>query len=88
MIDLYYWPTPNGNKITIMLEECGLDYIIHPINITAGDQFQPKFLKLSPNNRMPAIVDLAHFESVFASPKKKVTPPTGEPAILHSIPQW
>lgn len=57
MIDLYYWPTPNGNKITIMLEECGLGYIIHPINITAGDQFQPEFLKLSPNNRMPAIVD-------------------------------
>ena len=57
MIDLYYWPTPNGNKITIMLEESGLDYTIHPINITAGDQFQPNFLKLSPNNRMPAIVD-------------------------------
>jgi len=57
MIDLYYWPTPNGNKITMMLEECGLDYTIHPINITAGDQFQPEFLKLSPNNRMPAIVD-------------------------------
>ena len=57
MIDLYYWPTPNGNKITIMLEECGLDDTIYPINITAGDQFQPDFLKLSPNNRMPAIVD-------------------------------
>lgn len=57
MIDLYYWPTPNGNKITMMLEECGFDYTIHPINITAGDQFQPEFLKLSPNNRMPAIVD-------------------------------
>ena len=57
MIDLYYWPTPNGNKVTIMLEECRLDYTIYPINITAGDQFQPDFLKLSPNNRMPAIVD-------------------------------
>ena len=57
MIDLYYWPTPNGNKIAMMLEECGLDYTIHPINIGAGDQFQPDFLKLSPNNRMPAIVD-------------------------------
>ena len=57
MIDLYYWPTPNGNKVTMMLEECGLDYAIHPINISAGDQFQPDFLKLSPNNRMPAIVD-------------------------------
>ncbi len=57
MIDLYYWPTPNGNKITMMLEECELDYTIYPVNITAGDQFQPDFLKLSPNNRMPAIVD-------------------------------
>ena len=57
MIDLYYWPTPNGNKITMMLEECELAYTIYPINITAGDQFQPDFLKLSPNNRMPAIVD-------------------------------
>ena len=57
MIDLYYWPTPNGNKIMLMLEECGLNFTIHPINITAGDQFQPEFLKLSPNNRMPAIVD-------------------------------
>ena len=57
MIDLYYWPTPNGNKITMMLEECGLDYTMHPININAVDQFQPEFLKLSPNNRMPAIVD-------------------------------
>lgn len=57
MIDLYYWPTPNGNKISMMLEECDLGYTIHPINITAGDQFRPDFLKLSPNNRMPAIVD-------------------------------
>ena len=57
MIDLYYWPTPNGHKISMMLEECGLDYTIHPININAGDQFRPDFLKLSPNNRMPAIVD-------------------------------
>jgi GST-like protein len=57
MIDLYYWPTPNGNKISMMLEECDLDYTIYPINITAGDQFRPDFLKISPNNRMPAIVD-------------------------------
>ena len=57
MIDLYYWPAPNGHKISMMLEECDLDYTIHPINITAGDQFRPDFLKLSPNNRMPAIVD-------------------------------
>jgi GSH-dependent disulfide-bond oxidoreductase len=59
MIDLYYWPTPNGHKITLMLEECGLAYRIHPINIGAGDQFQPDFLRLSPNNRMPAIIDHA-----------------------------
>ena len=57
MIDLYYWPTPNGHKISMMLEECDLDYTIHPVNITAGDQFRPDFLKLSPNNRMPALVD-------------------------------
>ncbi|MBD2089828.1 glutathione S-transferase N-terminal domain-containing protein [Microcoleus sp. FACHB-1515] len=57
MIDLYYWPTPNGHKITIFLEEAGLDYRIVPINIGAGDQFQPDFLKIAPNNRMPAIVD-------------------------------
>ena len=57
MINLYYWPTPNGNKITIMLEECVLEYTIYPVDITSGDQFLPEFLKLSPNNRMPAIVD-------------------------------
>jgi GST-like protein len=57
MIELYYWPTPNGHKITIFLEEAGLNYQIFPINIGAGDQFQPEFLKISPNNRMPAIVD-------------------------------
>ncbi len=57
MIDLYYWPTPNGHKITMFLEEAGLDYRIHPINIGKGDQFQPDFLKIAPNNRMPAIVD-------------------------------
>ncbi len=57
MIDLYYWPTPNGHKITIFLEETGLPYKIVPINIGKGDQFQPDFLKIAPNNRMPAIVD-------------------------------
>ena len=57
MIELYYWPTPNGHKITIFLEEAGLDYEIKPVNIAVGDQFQPEFLKISPNNRMPAIVD-------------------------------
>ena len=57
MIDLYYWPTPNGHKITMFLEETGLDYGIHPVDISAGDQFKPEFLAFSPNNRMPAIID-------------------------------
>ncbi|MCW5315924.1 thiol:disulfide oxidoreductase [Nostoc sp. KVJ3] len=57
MIELYYWTTPNGHKITIFLEEVGLPYTIIPINIGAGDQFKPEFLKISPNNRIPAIVD-------------------------------
>jgi GSH-dependent disulfide-bond oxidoreductase len=57
MIDLYYWPTPNGHKITMFLEEAELDYAIHPVDISAGDQFKPEFLAISPNNRMPAIVD-------------------------------
>ena len=57
MIDLYYWTTPNGHKITIFLEETGLPYSIKPINIGAGDQFKPEFLAISPNNRIPAIVD-------------------------------
>ena len=57
-IDLYYWPTPNGWKITIMLEECGLPYTPHPVNIGKGDQFKPEFLAISPNNKIPAIVDL------------------------------
>lgn len=59
MIDLYYWPTPNGHKITLFLEEAGLDYTIKPVNIGDGDQFKPDFLKIAPNNRMPAIVDHA-----------------------------
>ncbi len=57
MIDLYFWPTPNGHKITLMLEEAGMDYTIHPVNITTGEQMAPSFIALSPNNRMPAIVD-------------------------------
>lgn len=70
-IELYYWPTPNGRKITIFLEESGLPYRIHPVDIGNGDQFKPEFLRISPNNKMPAIVDpdgpdgepLALFES-------------------------
>ncbi len=57
MIDLYYWTTPNGHKITIYLEETGLPYTIHPVNISRGEQFKPEFLAISPNNRIPAIVD-------------------------------
>ncbi|MDO9384784.1 MAG: glutathione S-transferase N-terminal domain-containing protein [Hyphomicrobiaceae bacterium] len=56
-IDLYYWPTPNGWKITIMLEECGLPYTLRYVNISKGDQFEPSFLAFSPNNKMPAIID-------------------------------
>lgn len=70
-IELYYWPTPNGHKITIFMEEAGLPYQVHPVDIGNGDQFKQDFLKLSPNNKMPAIVDpdgpdgkpLAIFES-------------------------
>jgi len=72
MIDLYYWPTPNGHKITLFLEEAGMPYNIIPVNIAKGEQFTPHFLSLSPNNRMPAIVDHTPIErgapiSVFES---------------------
>ena len=70
MIDLYTWTTPNGRKVSIMLEECGLEYRVHPVNLGKAEQFSPEFLKISPNNRIPAIVDqegdggpLAVFES-------------------------
>ena len=64
MIDLHYWPTPNGHKITLLLEELvdaghALEYAIKPVNIGAGDQFKPEYLAISPNNKMPAIVDHA-----------------------------
>lgn len=65
MIDLYYWPTPNGRKISIMLEECGLAYEVKRVDIGAGDQFDPAFLAISPNNRMPAIIDHETGISVF-----------------------
>lgn len=72
MIDLYYWTTPNGHKITIFLEEANIPYTLHPINIGAGEQFAPEFLKIAPNNRIPAIIDRAPAEggepiSVFES---------------------
>jgi GST-like protein len=57
MIDVYTWATPNGHKVHIMLEECGLPYTVHAVDIGAGDQFEPKFLAISPNNKIPAIVD-------------------------------
>ncbi|WLH11623.1 glutathione binding-like protein [Pseudomonas hefeiensis] len=57
MIDLYYWTTPNGHKISLFLEEAGMPYKVHPINIGQGEQFKPEFLKIAPNNRIPAIVD-------------------------------
>ena len=57
MIDFYYWPTPNGWKVSILLEEIGVPYKMVPVNIGKGDQFDPNFLEISPNNRMPAIVD-------------------------------
>jgi GST-like protein len=57
VIELHYWPTPNGHKVTMLLEEGGIPYQIKPVDISAGDQFKPEFLRISPNNRMPAIVD-------------------------------
>lgn len=63
MIELYYWTTPNGHKITIFLEEAGLPYNLHPVNIGAGEQFKPDFLAIAPNNRIPAIVDTAPADS-------------------------
>lgn len=100
MIDLYYWTTPNGHKITIYLEEAGLDYQIHPVNIGAGDQFKPEFLKISPNNKIPAIVDqnpldggspLALFESgailLYLAEKTRKFLPVA-PRARHRVQQW
>ncbi len=67
MYRLHYWPTPNGHKITMMLEELGAPYEIVPVNIRTGDQFRPEFLKISPNNRMPALEDLADGVHIFES---------------------
>jgi GSH-dependent disulfide-bond oxidoreductase len=99
MIDLYYWPTPNGHKVTIFLEEAGLDYKIVPVNIRKGEQFAPEFLKISPNNRMPAIVDhegpggkpLALFESgaillYLAEKTGKFMP--SETRARYNVVQW
>ena len=67
MIDLYTWSTPNGRKVSIMLEECGLEYRAHAVNISKDEQFKPDFLKISPNNRIPAIIDRDNGRSLFES---------------------
>ena len=99
MIDLYTWSTPNGRKVSIMLEETGLDYHVKPVNIGQGEQFAPEFLKISPNNRIPAIVDhagpkgqaFALFESgaillYLAYKSGKLLP--GDPAQQFKVMQW
>ncbi|MCB8769851.1 glutathione S-transferase [Acinetobacter soli] len=99
MIDLYYWGTPNGHKITIALEEMGLEYKIYPINILDNDQFQPDFLRISPNNKIPAIVDqngphgqpISIFESgailQYLGRKTDMFYPTDEQARVE-VEQW
>jgi GST-like protein len=100
MIDLYYWTTPNGHKITIFLEETGLPYKIHPINIGKGDQFKAEFLAISPNNRIPAMIDhdppgggkpISVFESgamlVYLAEKTGKFLPK-EPAPRADVMQW
>jgi GST-like protein len=67
MIDLYTWTTPNGRKPAIMLEECGLEYSVHPVNIRNGDQFKPEYVKICPNSKIPAIVDRDADVSIFES---------------------
>ena len=88
MIDLYSWTTPNGRKVSIALEELGLPYTAHPVDISKGDQFKPEFLKVAPNNRVPAIIDhdnnMSLMESgailiYLADKTGKLLPKTGEP---------
>ncbi len=99
MIDLYTWPTPNGHKIHIMLEETGLPYNVIPVDIGAGDQFDPEFLKISPNNKMPAMVDpdgpggkpISLFESgamlIYLADKTGQFLPE-EPRARYAVLQW
>ncbi|MDP6350663.1 MAG: glutathione S-transferase N-terminal domain-containing protein [Alphaproteobacteria bacterium] len=99
MIDLYFWPTPNGYKITIMLEEIGLAYQVIPVDIGKGDQFKPEFLAISPNNRMPAIVDpdgpdgapISIFESgailIYLAEKTGQLMPT-DPRARYEVLEW
>jgi GSH-dependent disulfide-bond oxidoreductase len=98
-IDLYFWPTPNGWKITIFLEEVGLPYNVVPVDIAAGDQFEPEFLKISPNNKVPAIIDpegpdgapISVFESgsilIYLSEKTDKFLP-GSPRERYEVLQW
>ena len=99
MIDVYSWATPNGHKVHIMLEECGLPYRVHAVNIGAGDQFKPGFLAISPNNKIPAIVDsegpdgreISMFESgailVYLAAKTGRFLPAGDRA-KYEVLQW
>ena len=95
MIDLYTWTTPNGRKASIMLEETGLDYEVHPINIMEDDQFKPDYLAISPNNKIPAIVDrdadIAMMESgailIYLAEKTGKFLPTEQKARLKTI-EW
>jgi GSH-dependent disulfide-bond oxidoreductase len=95
MIDLYTWSTPNGRKVSIMLEEVGLPYTVHAVDISKDEQFKPEFLKISPNNRIPAIVDrdndLPLFESgailMYLAEKTGKLMPTNERARWHTV-QW
>ena len=102
MIDLHYWTTPNGHKITIFLEEAGLPYRIVPVNISSGDQFKPEFLAVAPNNRIPAIVDhdptgggspISLFESgaillYLADKIGRFVPPASEARGRAEVLQW
>jgi GST-like protein len=98
MIDLYYWPTPNGHKIVIFLEETGLEYKIIPVNIAKGEQFNPDFLKISPNNKIPAIVDhapegiIALFESgailEYLADKREMFLPVQHSAERYAVLKW
>lgn len=67
MIDLYTWTTPNGRKISVMLEECALEYAVHPVNIREGEQFKPEFVAICPNSKIPAIIDRGAGVSIFES---------------------
>jgi GSH-dependent disulfide-bond oxidoreductase len=95
MFDLYTWTTPNGRKLSIMLEECGLDYEVHPVDITRGEQFAPGFVAICPNSKIPALVDragdVAMFESgailVYLAEKTGTLLPAQQPARARVL-QW